>query len=210
MINEIAEVNKFLTGEPPKDRRSLYRACYMIAKYMKEDGKSPVDAVSFLSGWGANDKGVDIVQCVNAAYINETKLRQGCRVFISNDDVREIVDHSPTVGDRKVALALLCNAKAFADKKGVFQASTEAIAHWLGMQGANVRTRNITRLCMWDYVAKIETDKGHAASRFSKYRRGVSCFRMLVPFKNTGDYELVDNDIRALCDTLKLESSHPI
>lgn len=206
MINEIAEVNKYMAGEPPKEATRLYRACYMIAKYMKEDGKSPVDAVAFLAAWGANNRNVNLVQCVNAAYMNDTKLRRGCRVFVSEDDVKEIIDHSPTVGDRKVALALLCNAKAFADKKGIFQASTEAIAHWIGKKGQNIRARNIDRLCLWEYIEKIDTDKGKASGRFSKYQRRISCFKILVPFKNVGEYELIDNDIDALYAALGLES----
>jgi hypothetical protein len=80
----------------------------------------------------------------------------------------------------------------------VFQASTEAIANWLNMNGANIRGRNIKRLCEWQYIAKVDTDKGHASGRFSKYRKSVSCFRMLVPYKNVGEFELVDNDFETL------------
>lgn len=204
MIDEIAETEKYMSGKPPEDRQKLYRACYMISKYLKEDGKSPVDAVSFLKDW-TSERGpgkVNILQCVNAAYMNDNKLRRGRKVAISPEDVEAIIEHSPTDNDRKVALALLCNAKAFADKKGVFQASTEAIGNWVGMSGANVRGRNIKRLCEWQYIEKIDTDKGKASGRFSKYHRTSSCFKLLVPWKNSGGVELVDNDIDSLYDAL--------
>lgn len=201
MIDEIAEVNKYIKdGLPTGSSRKLYRACYMISKKFKEDGFPPEEAVSFLAKSGDVRYGgvVNLLQCVNAAYMNENKLRRGKRVLMSDDDVRIILDHAPTETDRRVALALLCNAKAFADKRGVFQASTEALANWVGLQGANVRGRNIKRLCEWRYIAKVDTDKGHAAGRFSKYHRNVSCFKMLVPYENTGKYELLDNDFSSL------------
>ncbi len=199
MIDEIAEVKNYMAGEPPEDRQQMYRACYMIAKYMKEDGKSPVDTVSFLNEWsGRSTRGVNLLQCVNAAYTNENKLRRGGQVYISDADVEAIIEHSPTETDRKVALALLCNAKAFADRRGVFQASTEGLASWLGMKGPNVRGRNLRRLVEWRYIDKIDTGKGKTSGRFTKYSRGVSCFKILVPYENTGKYALKDNDINSL------------
>ena len=208
MIDEVAEVKKYMSGQPPEEQSRLYRACYMISKLMKADGESPVDAVSFIRDWlnGHKTNGLNLLQCVNAAYINETELHSGCRVFVSETDAQNIVDHAPTETDRKVALALLCNAKAFADRRGVFRASTEQLANWLDMKGANVRGRNIRRLCEWQYIAKVDTDKGKAAGRFSKYRRSVSCFKLLVPYKNTGEHELIDNDIEALYAALRLGS----
>ena len=204
MIDEVAEVKQYLAGKSPEEKKRLYRACYMIAKYLKEDGMSPVDAVSFIDKW-LSDSGhgkINLLQCVNAAYMNENKLKHGRHVYISDDDVQAIIKHAPMDTDRRVALALLCNAKAFADKKGVFQASTEAIASWLGMNGANIRNRSIRRLCGWGYIDKIDTYKGKAAGRFSKYSRFASCFKLLVPWKNTNGVELINNDIDSLYSAL--------
>lgn len=200
MIDEVLEVKKYLAGEPPREKKRLYRACYMIAKYLKEDGKSPVDTVSFIHDWAKGETWttVNLLQCVNAAYMNDTKLRRGRRVFVSDADVQAIMEHAPTDTDRKVALAMLCNAKAFANKKGVFQASTEAIGSWIGLSGANIRNRNIKRLCEWRYIEKVDTDRGKGSGRFTKYNREQSCFRMLVPFSGNDGEELVDNDIGAL------------
>lgn len=204
MIDEVAEVKQYLAGKPPEEKSRLYRACYMISKYLKEDGMSPVDAVSFIDKWldGSGHGKINLLQCVNAAYMNVNKLKRGRRVLVSSDDVKAIVEHAPTKNDRKVALALLCNAKAFADKKGIFQASTEAVASWVGIKGSNIRGRSIDRLCKWGYIEKVDTYRGKAAGRFSKYSRSASCFRLLVPWKNTDGVELVNNDIDSLYSEL--------
>lgn len=204
MIDEVAEVKQYLAGKSPEEKKRLYRACYMIAKYLKEDGMSPVDAVSFIDKWldGGGHGKINLLQCVNAAYMNENKLSHGRRVVISNEDVQAIMERAPLESDRKVALALLCNAKAFADKKGIFQASTEAVANWIDMNGANVRNRNIARLCKWGYIDKVDTDRGKASKRFSRYRCRSSLFKILVPYKNAEGVELVNNDIQSLYHTL--------
>lgn len=199
MINEIAEVKKYLAQEPPTDRRALYRACYMIAKYMKAGGTPPADTVAFLSKWAPHRKQeINMMQCVNAAYTNDTPLHVGGRVLISDNDVIRLMEHAPMDGDRLVGLGLLCNAKAFADEHGVFQVSGLALASWLGVTGPNMRTRNIRRLCDWKYVEKIDTGRGKPSGRFSKYSKSASCYRMLVPYDKGGQFELVDNDIHGL------------
>jgi hypothetical protein len=204
MIDEIAEVKRYLSGEGLEDSRNYYRACYMIAKYYKKIGKSKSDAFQKISAW-VRDHALTLpfplIACVSTAWENETPLRCGTTVKISQADADVIRLYSRNRQDRKTALALMCCAKAFAEKDGSFTASSSALASWLGMDSANLRQRQLKHLQEYGFIEKAESDDAMHGWKKNYYRNACR-FRLLVQYTSSGKWELVHNDIRNLYEQI--------
>ena len=200
MIDEVAEVKQYLDGNRLEDGRNHYRACYMITKYYKQLGMTKKDTFDKVSQW-ASEHGLQpkfsLIGCVNTAYENDVALRHGGTVKISQADVDCICKYSRNRADRRVALALMCCAKSFADENGVFVASSGALGSWLGMCSPNIRQRHLRYLQDYGFVERIDTVETMHGWR-KNYFRQASRLRLLVPFDKDGEWELINNDIRRL------------
>lgn len=208
MVDEVAEVKEYLDGKGLSDHRNYYRACYMISKYYKKLGLTKKAAFQKAAAW-VRQYGLtlpfSLVTCVTAAYVNERELRCGATVWISKDDAETIRKYAANKQDRRVALALLCCAKAFSEEDGSFVASGSALASWLGMDPANLRQRSLKRLEEFGYVDRLEED-GSLHGWQKNYYRNAYKFRLSVPYGRDGQWELVNNDIRSLYETVFSEA----
>ena len=207
MIDEVAEVKTYLDGEKVDNSNIHYRACYMITKYYKKLGHSESDCFLKVAEWVRRyglDLNFSLAGCVASAYMNTRELRCGATVRISQKDVDTIRMYSTNKQDRRVALALLCCAKSYAGKDGSFVASSCAMASWLGMNDANMRKRNINRLLSLGYVERLENENNVRGWQ-KNYWRNSYRFRLLVPYDRTGEWELVNNDIRKLYEQVFVE-----
>lgn len=200
MIDEVAEVKQYLDGKWLDNKRSYYRACYMVTRYYKGQGLDEEHIFLEVARW-VRENGLklefSLAGCVASALSNPHELRSGTRVKISQEDADHIKFFSSNKQDRRVALALLCCAKVYANKDGEFGASSCTLAAWLGMDSANIRSRHIKRLEKLGYLKRIgrmDTMRGWAKN----YWRTSSRFKILVPYSQDGQWELVDNDIQKL------------
>lgn len=199
MVDEVAEVKRYLDGEGLEDSGNYYRACYMIAKYYKKFGLSRRDAFTRIAAWVRDNSltlTFSLISCISAAYDNDTELRCGTTVWISEADAAVIRMYSRNRQDRKVALALVCCAKGFADRDGSFTASSCALASWLGVDSANLRQRQLRHLVDYGFMEKLENDDMRGWKK--NYYRNAYRFRLLVRLTSGGRWELRYNDIRTL------------
>ena len=200
MVDEVAEVIEYLDGQKLSGSGSYYRACYMVTKYYKRLGYTEGDAFRKVAAWVQKYQlklPFSLASCVDAAYQNERELRCGTRVRISQTDADTIRMYTTNRQDRRVALALLCCSKAYAGSDGVFGASSCALASWLGMDDSNLRKRQLARLTKLGY-AELITDSNSMHGWQKNYFRNSYRFRILVPYSQGGEWELVNNDIRTL------------
>lgn len=200
MIDEVAEVKQYLNGEHLEHKRNYYRACYLVTRYYKQLGMNEEQTFLEVAKW-VRQFGLkldfSLAGCVSAAYVNQHMLRSGVTVWISQEDADNIRLYSANRQDRRVALALLCCAKAYANEDGEFCASSCALATWLGMDSSNLRSRHIDRLERLGYLKRIgRMDTMHGWQK--NYWRNSYRFRILVPYHQDGKWKLVANDIRTL------------
>ena len=199
MIDEVAEVKRYLDGEMLDDNQNLYRACYMITKFYRKLGLNKHDTFMKVAEWVRKYNltlPFSLIACVSAAYANEMELRCGNTVKISRADADCIHMYSQNKQERRVALALMCCAKAFAGEDGSFIASSGALSNWLGMDACNLRGRYLRRLQDAGFVEKLKSDDIRGWKK--NYYRNAMRFRLTVPFDKDGEWELRYNDIRKL------------
>lgn len=200
MIDEVAEVKQYLDGKGLEDSQNYYRACYMITKYYKKLGLSKDETFLKTAEWVRHYNltlSFSLISCVSAAYANETELRCGATVRISKADADCIRMYSRNRQDRRVALALMCCAKALAEKDGSFIASSGALASWLGMDACNMRGRYLRRLEEFGFMEKLKNNNRMHGWQKNYYRNALR-FRLKVPVDEGGEWMLQYNDIRKL------------
>lgn len=212
MVNELIEVQEILDGKHI-DRDYLFRPCFMLAKWYKQQGLSYLETRIKIFEWG---KKYNIyIDCYLAHIIDKaTKDKRPLRgedtvVYINDDDIAEIERRfdKRCGNDRKTALALLCYAKASADKDGVIYLPQTALAQWLDIPRPNLNSRHLKNLVDLEYIKRLDdkTTGRYARSAWSKvtkdenriYQKSTE-FQMLVPLENNGDYKLEDNNIQKL------------
>jgi len=200
MVDEVAEVKQFLDGKHLEHKRDYYRACYLITRFYKKLGHSEEQTFLEVAAWVRKYElklDFSLAGCVAAAYANPYDLRCGTTVRISQQDAEYIRMYSTNKQDRRVALALLCCAKAYANERGEFNASSCALATWLGMDSANIRSRHIDRLDRLGYLKRIDrVDTMHGWQK--NYWRTSYRFKILVPYDLDGEWVLMHNDIQTL------------
>lgn len=200
MVDEMAEVRKYLSGQQLERQENLYRACYMVAKYYKQLGCDEETIFHNTAEWARTYNltlSFSLAGCVAAAYMNDRALRDGNVVRISRQDADTIRMYARNKPGRRVALALLCCAKGYAASDGSFVASSGALSSWLGMDACNVRGRYIPRLVQTGYLEKLPTQETlHGWQK--NYYRNACRLRLKVPYVDDGEWELRNNDIRTL------------
>ena len=199
MIDEVAEVKRYMDGKGLDDSNNYYRACYMIAKYFKKLGTSKGDTLQKIAAWVRQYSlapSFSLANCISAAYSNDRPLRCGTTVRISQEDADNIRLYASNKADRRVALALLCCAKGFAEEDGSFVASTCALASWLGMDRGNLSGRPLKNLESYGFIERLPNTELRGWEK--NYYRNSCRFRLLVPYKPEGKWELKYNDIRTL------------
>lgn len=200
MIDEVAEVKQYLDGKRLEDKDNYYRACYMVTKYYKQLGMTKSEIFAKVAEW-VRQYGLTLsfplMSCVSAAYSNENELRHCAAVKISQSDAECMKLYSRSKQDRRVALALMCCAKAYADADGAFTASVSAMASWLGMDASNVRERHIKHLIDFGFAERVSSEEGMRGWK-KNYFHNAMRFRLKVPYSKSGKWAMQCNDIRAL------------
>lgn len=196
MINEKVEVESYLNGENLNNHDCSFRMCYLMAQYFLEQGKTPLEVRRAIFDWG-NKYGVYISHSVNdtikLAIANGEHLCQNT-IKISDEDIQEINLRFGTRNSRLCALGILLFAKAHADANGVVNFSQADFANWVHIKQPNV-SKTFSELELFDYIEKIYP-MGDQTFFWSGNIVGKRVrYKLKVPTKNEGNYELKDNDI---------------
>ena len=101
---------------------------------------------------------------------------------------------------RKLALALLCYSKVYA-QKGVFFLSLSALSDWCGVPRPHISHKYLPALIELGYVSRLSSHDGegwHKKKKQGATRMAQVQLQINVPVHNTGTYQLERNDFQAL------------
>lgn len=189
----------YLRGEN-LSRDIEYRICLLLAKWFYEHGDTTVLQIrNHLKEWAIeNDFYFNVAMNPVASRVIEDnmKLLGTGDIYVSRDDILEIIDRFDTYYERMVALAVLCYGKAYADRDGKFKLSKRALGHWLGFNQKTIK-KYIDNLINLGYMSLYE--EGGLSSWYNKtVVSQLNTYSLSVNYENTGEYKLIDNDIVSL------------
>lgn len=203
MINEVLEVKDYLAGKNVS-KHNIYRTVYLIAKYYLTQGIPQQEIRTKIFEWG-HENNIYITYNVNdmilKAMDDKLPLANPSNVKISADDITKIKSLFDGKHVRYVAMGLLCYAKVHANKRGEFSASARPFANWLGIDRNYFQGKLSREIEVFGYaeITKIPQPK----HRWGDGSNLVSTkYRILVPFENVGEYEVVGNDVAGLYEQL--------
>lgn len=203
MIDETLLVKDYLEGKNINKKIS-YRMCYLLSKWYKENGiDNKYEIRKLILSWANKYNlylNINLNDCITKALDNNRRLTYDNPIRISDDDILEIKERFDGNNVRLVALGFLCYAKQFANQDGEFEIPIGAFGIWLGIDSSNIINRYIPELIDFSYIKKVEpavvrTYKGITRSKMTKYK-------MNVPIRNNGEYEIKNNNIRLLYDEI--------
>lgn len=208
MINEKLEAVNYLQGKNIQ-KQNLYRMCYMIAKHLRDSGLQAFEARKQIFEW-ANDNNLfikfNLNDILNIVYLRDRDpLVSDRTVCISDEDIAQITQRFDYKKTKMAALAMLCYAKAFANKNGEFQCSGTAIASWIGIS-KSAFFRYLQELNLMGFVKQIDTTHDHLHRWQDRPLMGINgnTYKILYDWKKDGNHMLIDNDLSKLYDECNL------
>lgn len=198
MIDEVLEVQEYLEGKNI-DKKHLYRICFLLAKYYKEQGKEHKDIRAAIFAWGKKYSvyiTYDVNKIIYSAFADKTPLVGGVDVSVSQKDVELIRQWFDNETTRLVALAVLCYAKSRKAGTKEFPISFKELGVWLQITESMVNTRYIKELCDFGYVQRGGVRSPYSWDKSNKFK--LSHLRLMHSYSQSGEYHLKGNDIRGL------------
>ena len=208
IINERFEVEHYLRGE--KLHRDIeYRICLLLAKYFYEQGADTVPQIrGKLKEWAKENSfffTVAMNQVAERVISYNMRLLEP-EVWINQADVDRILDLCDTRAEQKIALGVLCYAKAMSDYQGQFKLSMGAFAQWVEIDRGVLR-KTLDTLMALEYIKLIKCGDIHSWYQ-SVVNTQLNTYQMTVPAENIGEYQLRNNDIQALYEEAVLGQGH--
>ena len=199
MIDEVREVEQYHNGKNIGNE-NLYRICYLLACSYKSKGLTKAETRQAIFDWGKK-YGVRIKYDVNAivirAFDSANPTFKSPVVKINKQDYTKIIEWFDNKKTRLVALALLCYAKAHANKKGEFYISAVALGAWLKINRKALRARYIKELLDFEYLVEIEKPSNN--NKWNEdHDKQATKYKLNASLHNSGEHVLVDNDIGKL------------
>lgn len=196
MINEKLEVREYLDGKNI-NKACIYRICYMLAKWYKEQGLENADIRSKIFEWANANKiylEFNLNKLIYAAVADKIPLRGDVDVYISEADIEEIRKRFDSKNTRMLALALLAYAKACGVHNGECSVSLLAMANWLNMNHGNLSGRHFKELIDFGYISRAELKHKWKSNSMSEMTR----IRFLVPVTNDEGERVINNNITSI------------
>lgn len=203
MINQVIEARDYLEGRNISIQ-NLYRMCYLIAKLLLEEGNEPFDVRQKIFDW-ANTHHIHIDYSVNSiiekASNDKTPLRGETAVWVSNQDVDEIMRRFDRRLVRCDALAMLCYSKVYANKKGEFTLPYRSLSAWVGNGSSTLHRYALKELLTFEYLELPASSSG--VKRWSrKELSDGAIYRIKPSVCSDKDYLLEGNNIWKLHNTI--------
>lgn len=191
------EVNALLNGERI-NKKYTYRSCYLLAKYFKSLGYEHIKIRQEIFNW-ANKYGITIVDDLNSiiqkAFKDKKQLISNVEIKVSKEDIDEIVKRFDKYNTRLTAFAILCFAKRYADKNGMFYISLIALSNWIGIDQTALSSRYINELIDFGYIEKVTENERNKRLK-SRYISKTIIYKIKVNYKNEGNNIIKDYNIR--------------
>ena len=196
MIDQVLEAKEYLAGNGlfPDN---MYRICFLMAKYLLSQGLSHKEVRDRIFTWGKSNS-IYIKQNINDIIVkaqdDKSPLKSGVEVWISSQDVSEIVSRFDKKYVRCTALAMLCYSKVYANKNGEFAMPERALTAWLGQVTRSVYQRAIRELVLFEYLEVVDRS-GHTYRWNKKKMPDGTIYKLSVPVNSGRDYKLDGNNI---------------
>lgn len=192
---------KNLLNNPKTDNKAIYGNCYLLGRYLHQEGKTMEEAREILKEWlqkcGCEDKIHGWLNgCISKAYQNNQRLTENQTILVQKEDIDEIIKRFDLKNTRLVALAILCYAKAFANNDNEFLISTYGLQDWIDIRHDHISNRYIKELINFGYLEKVTS--GSITWYKNLVGQQMTRYRIKVPIHNKGEYELKNNDIQKL------------
>jgi len=204
MVNERYEAQQYLEGKKITNDNA-FRAYYLMTCLLRESGLSKDEIRAKVKEWEevhSIKKKYDVNKIVRNVFDYEDEVYL-CDpiVKINKRDVEIINSRFDNKKTKLIALAMLCYAKAYANKENEFHISTVALSAWSGLHRKTIASRYIKELIDFGY---LETVKKFCANRewSGSYRLQSTKYRIKLNLHNSGDNILEGNDIRLLFSRL--------
>lgn len=198
LINEVVEVREYLEGNNIV-KNNLFRTCYLLAKYYKEKGMSPVEIRKSIFDWAKENKIYIIYNLNNIIYQalrDKQRLKDNITIKINQKDIDNIKSRFDSKNTRLTALALLCYAKAYADRDKEFTLSSVSLGAWIGIADSHLRGTYLKEVIDFEYVSKVESTNSYSWNKSKKNKS--TRYKINVDIHNSGEIQLINNDIRTL------------
>lgn len=203
MINEALLVKDLLNGTGI-NKKCLYQHCYLMSKYYLELGYSKFETRQKIFDWAKkyslwlNADKTNLNQIIYKAHMDKRPLRKDVQVYVSRADIERINERFDNTRTQKIALALLCYAKAAADSDNCFDISVLSFSNWMNIDQTQLYRKYLKELQTFEYIEPVDKNKKNTFSWNKKIKSKSARFKMLVPLRNKGEYELTGNDIDTL------------
>lgn len=176
----------------------------MLAKWFKQKGMSNIEIREAIFAWGKKYSiyiEYNLNSIIYQALSDKHRLRDKMEIRVSDADIDEIKKRFDSQNCRKLALAILCLAKASADNENKMLVSVTALSNWVGIAASNVSARCIPELIDFEYISKVESN--NKTYSWDKNVKSKSLnLKICVPIENSGQYILNDNNIGELYSTI--------
>lgn len=138
---------------------------------------------------------------ITSARSRSDRLKDNVTLYISETDINRIVRLFDSKNTRKLALALLCYAKVYANKNGEFDISLSALAGWCGITRQHISHSYLPELIELGYISKNKSEPTtvwHKAKKATTSRYAPMRLKIEVPLYNAGKFQLIRNDFKKL------------
>ena len=202
LVDENYEALQYINGNDIS-KNNLYRICYLMIKWYKEDGLSKFEIRQKIYDWAEEKFYIkyNVNDIIDRVFDSKLPGLKSMIVKINKQDIKNINKRFDNKTTKFVALAMLCYAKAHANRDGEFNISSVSMSSWLNMNRKTLRHKYIKELVEYEYlteVAKPENNKKWA----NVYEEQSIRYKINVQLHNSGEVVLENNDIRILFDEL--------
>lgn len=198
MLNEKNEIEALLKGERI-NKKYTYRSCYLLAKYFKSLGYDHNKIREEIFAWGRKYEVYitdDLNSIIQRVFKDKKEIAENIEIKISNNDIEEIIKRFDRYNTRLTAFAILCFAKKYANRNGMFYMSRVGLSNWINIKQTNLSNRYIKELIDFNYLEKVTVNDIKLIKINNKKVSKMLIYKIKVNFKNTGEYIVEDYDIR--------------
>lgn len=198
LLNEKNEILALLDGKR-MNKKYTYRSCYLLAKYFKSLDYDMIKTREEIFVW-ANKYKIYITDDLNSiiqkVFNDKFPIVDDICIFINNNDIEEINKRFDKQNTKLTAFAILCFAKKYANKDGIFQMSLVGLSNWINIHQTQISGRIIKELIDFQYIEKINKNKFLRIIRKKHSITYPIIYKINVKLDNNGEYIFKDENIR--------------
>ena len=201
MVDEMYEVQQYLKGESIVFN-NLYRTCWLMARWHKQQGLCRMDIRNAIKEWGENN-GIelkfDINGIVDKIFDKEGNIALKSPVIkINKQDIANIDKRFDNKKTKFVALAMMCYAKGHARKDGVFFVPAVSLSVWVGINRKSLTNKYINELINYELLKMVSAAPDFSQYKNLPYSEQGTGYKFNVRLHNSGEYVLEGNDMQKL------------